>query len=290
MKKILVPVDFSGHTDVTCNFALEFARVSGAEILLFHTYFDQIIIADSSFPDTIDMSTMYNEELLKEVFHQSEKNMEDLRKKVEEKARKEHIEGVTVRSALAGGEIEPELRIICKEFKPDLVIIGSTGKGKTLNIWGKVSTFIIDHAKVPVLIIPESAKNKSFKKIMLASDLSGNEEQLVYNLMNTFVRFPVTILFTHFTRNKVTEVLGQMEKLEARFAKEKSEGIISFHTVEIQEDNQSAINQFICDNHIDLIAFHPHKHGLFYLLFTKKITKKNLLATNIPVVAVPVSG
>ncbi len=37
MIKILLPVDFSGHTEITCRYALEFARCGGAEIKLFHT-------------------------------------------------------------------------------------------------------------------------------------------------------------------------------------------------------------------------------------------------------------
>ncbi|MEI7664149.1 MAG: universal stress protein, partial [Bacteroidota bacterium] len=75
MKKILVPVDFSSHTEITCRYAIEFAKAYSAEIRLFHTYFDQIIIADTSFPDTLDMSTIYNEELMKEIFRQAERNM-----------------------------------------------------------------------------------------------------------------------------------------------------------------------------------------------------------------------
>ena len=82
MKKILVPVDFSSHTDITCRYALEFAKPFGAEIKLFHTYFDQIIIADTSFPDTLDMSTIYNEELMKEIFRQAEHHMEELEEKL----------------------------------------------------------------------------------------------------------------------------------------------------------------------------------------------------------------
>ena len=82
MKKILVPVDFSNHTDITCRYAIEFAKAYGAAIMLFHTYFDQIIIADTSFPDTLDMSTIYNEELMKEIFRQAERNMLELEEKL----------------------------------------------------------------------------------------------------------------------------------------------------------------------------------------------------------------
>jgi len=82
MKKILVPVDFSNHTDISCRYALEFAKATGAEIKLFHTYFDQIIIADTSFPDTLDMSTIYNEELMKEIFRHAQHNMQELEEKL----------------------------------------------------------------------------------------------------------------------------------------------------------------------------------------------------------------
>jgi hypothetical protein len=79
-----------------------------------------------------------------------------------------------------------------------------------------------------------------------------------------------------------------MELLRKKYETEEYLEKISFHLVDSGEDNQAAIDQFILDNKIDLIAFQPHKHGLFYLLFSKKITKKNLLATNIPLLAIPV--
>ena len=53
------------------------------------------------------------------------------------------------------------------------------------------------------------------------------------------------------------------------------------------DDKQTIINQVIESQSIDLIAFQPHKHSLFYNLFTRKITKKNLQATNVPLLALP---
>ncbi len=148
MKKILVPVDFSGYTEITCTYALEIADKVGAVIRLFHTYSDQFIIADSSFPDAIDMSTMYNEELLKEIFHQSEKKMEALQASLEEKANKHLRKDIVFQITLVGGEIVSELHELCKEFRPDIVVMGTRGTGKTLNQWGRVSTHIINHSKV----------------------------------------------------------------------------------------------------------------------------------------------
>jgi nucleotide-binding universal stress UspA family protein len=288
MKKILVPVDFSGHTDITCTYALEFAKVFGAEIKLFHTYFDQIIIADTSFPDTLDMSTVYNEELMKEIFHHAENNMKDLVEKLENRIKKENIAQVTLTFSVQGGEIEHELKEICKEFHPDLVIMGTTGKGNNVNVWGKVSTFIIDHAKVPVFTIPEIKSYRGFKKIMFAADLSESNPDSITKILDLFSVFPITLRVVHFlSRGKNADAFDKMKSLKQKFGKEEKTGKIEFEVIEIEEDNQKTVDQYVTGKEIDLIAFQPHKRSLLYMVFTKNITKKNLFATNTPLLAIP---
>ncbi|MCK9203054.1 MAG: universal stress protein [Bacteroidales bacterium] len=289
MKKILVPVDFSGHTEITCHYALEIGRVYGAEIKLFHTYFDQIIIADTSFPDTLDMSTIYNEELMKEIHHQAVRSMEELFNKVSDQIKKENLTNVALTSGVTGGEIENELKEICHEFHPDIVVMGTTGKGNNVNVWGKVSTFIIDHAKVPVLTVPEIKSYRGFKTIMFAADLSETNAVSIAEILDLFTPFNFKLKVVHFvTKTKNSDAFGRMKSLQIKFGKEEKQGLASFEVIESPEDNQKVIDQYIKDNLVDMIAFQPHKRSLLYMVFTKNITKKNLFATNIPLLAVPV--
>lgn len=288
MKKILVPIDFSGHTDITCRYAIELGRVSGAELKLFHTYFDQIIIADTSFPDTLDMSTIYNEELMKEIYRQAEQNMADLETKLQNLFKKKNILNINVISEVVGGEVEHELRLVTQEYAPDLIVMGTTGKGNNLNVWGKVSTFIIDHAKVPVLTVPELNAFQGFEKIMFAADLSESNAQMIETLFNQFSEFKFQLNVIHFlVKQKQTDAYEKMKALKQKFGKEETLGSIRFEVIEIEEDNQHAVDTYCQTNGIDLIAFQPHKRSLFYMVFTKKITKKTLFATNIPLLALP---
>jgi len=288
MKKILLPVDFSGHTDITCRYAIEFAKVFGGEIKLFHTYFDQIIIADTSFPDTLDMSTIYNEELMKEIFRQAERNMEELVEKLNNLIKKENLTGITVSSVVTGGELEHEIREICDEFLPDLVVMGTTGKGKNINVWGKVSTFIIDHAKVPVITVPEIRSFHGFGTIMFAADLSEGNAATISGLLDMFSVFSARIHVVHFI-SKATkkDAYVRMKALQMKFGKEEKANQVSFEVIEVADDNQAAVDQFVAANKIVMIAFQPHKHSLLYMFFTKNITKKNLFATNVPLLSVP---
>ena len=288
MKKILIPVDFSGNTEIACSYALEIADQEGAVVRLFHTYSDQFIIADSSFPDTIDMSTMYNEELLKEIMHQSEKKMEQLHVHLEETAKKRHKKNIEFQISLVGGEIEGELREQAKEFLPDIIVMGTSGMGRTSNRWGRVSTHIINNSKVPVLTVPEIKKFMGFNKIMLAADLSGNIDELINKLFLIFREFPIKIYCVHFLiKESESEENIKMEKLRKSFVKEEKARKIFFKIVEVKEDKQIIINREIETQSIDVIAFQPHKHNIFYNLFTSRITKKNLQATNVPLLSLP---
>jgi len=78
-----------------------------------------------------------------------------------------------------------------------------------------------------------------------------------------------------------------MDALKKSFHKEESLGVMSFDLIKMKEVNQAMLDQFIQDRNIDIIAFQPHKRGLLYMIFTRKITKKNLFATNIPLLAIP---
>lgn len=288
MKKILVPVDFSQHTDITCQYALELAATYGAEMKLFHTYFDQIILTETSFPDTLDMATLYNEQLMREIMKQSETSMAELKEKLEQRIREKGFKNVSLTTFVTGGEVEHELLSIYNDFKPDLIILGTTGKGNNLNVWGKVSTFIIDHVKVPVFTIPMIKNFKGFDNVMFAANLSEGNHQSISILLDLFRPFSNQVHAVHFCQeSKMTEAQTKMKALESGFSKEIAEGRIHFNLIEVEGENQEAIDQFVKGKLINLIAFEPHKRSLVYMVFTKNITKKNLFATNIPLLAIP---
>jgi nucleotide-binding universal stress UspA family protein len=288
MKKILVPVDFSGHTDITCTYALELAQKFGAEIRLFHTFFDQFIIADSSFPESIDMSTMYNEELLKEIMHQAEKRLEELYCKLQERIRKEKIENVTLSKSLTGGEIEHEVITICKDYEPDIIVMGTRGEGKNLKIWGKVASYIINHVQVPVMTIPEIKKYMGYSDIMFSADLEDGNLLSCNKILELFKPFKSRIHCVHFLlKSNPEEKLEKMEQMKKSLSGHLLDTNVTFQVINVADEIQKSIDNFIKDNNINLIAFQPHKRSLFYGVFTKAITKKNLFATNIPLLAVP---
>jgi nucleotide-binding universal stress UspA family protein len=290
MKKILVPVDFSDQANITSAYALEYAKKFTSEILLYHTYFDQIVIADSSFPDTIDMNTMYNEELMKEILHQSEKKLKDLESRLQNKIKSEKIDGVKVKTEVTGGAIESELMEICEDYQPDLVVIGNKGEGKNISIWGRISTYLVNHIQNPVMMIPEIKGFLGFENIMVGVDLDEENQALIDRVLALFEVIPVKLFCVHFLvqKKQKEDEIKRFLALKEHFTSKAFKGNITFEMIEIEEDNQKAIDTYIKEHNIQLIAFQPHRRSIFYTLFTANITKKNLFATNIPLLAMPV--
>jgi nucleotide-binding universal stress UspA family protein len=292
MKKILVPVDFSSHTDITCTYALEFAKQEESEILLYHTYYDQIVIADNTFPDTMDMNTMYNEELMKELLHQAEKNLNDLQKKFENKIRQDKLAKVTVKTEVTGGDIEMEIKEVCRIYQPDLVVMGARGEGKNIQAWGRISTLIVNHVKVPVMMIPEIKGFMGFQNAMIAIDLSEENHIMIEKVVDMLCPFNTRFYCVHFLQQTKTrkEEINRFEDLKKHFAKGQKYSTLLFDLVEVEEDNQKAIDTYLEKHDIKLIGFQPHKRSFFYSLFTTKITKKNFFSTNIALIAIPIGN
>jgi nucleotide-binding universal stress UspA family protein len=258
------------------------------QILLFHTFFDQIIITDTSFPDTLNMSSVYNEELLRDIRSRALTQMEELVQSLQKRIADLHLDNISLQSLVAGGEIEHELRSLCDEFHPDLVVMGTTGKGNTLQIWGKVSTFIIDHAKVPVITVPAIRYFRGFDHVMFAADLSDGNEKAIRRIRELFEPFRSMVHVVHFTpKTKPGDAFIRMKALEIKFSGESSNPDLTFEIIEVEEDNQKAIDLFVARHQIDLIGFQPQRRSLLSMLFTRKITRKNLFETNIPMLAIP---
>ncbi len=288
MKKILVPVDFSDHTGITCTYALELAQKHGSEIMLFHTFFDQFLIAESSFPESIDMSTIYHEELLKEILHQAEKSLDTLFDQVMERINKEKYDKVTLSKKLTSGTTEHEIIMACEEYAPDIIIMGIKENGKSSDFWGRVSTYVINHTNIPVMAIPEIKKFLGYTEIIYAADLSEGNNMSIQKIVSILKPYSFRLHIVHFSEKKKRK--GQdvkMEALKNTLTKDKLLNDITFDVVEVKDDVHQALELFIQEKKATLIAFQPQKHKLFYNLFTKNLTKKDLFVTNVPLLAVP---
>ncbi len=286
MKKILVPVDFGEYTGKTCQYALQIARKFKSEIRLFHSYFDQIIVSDSSFPTGVDTDTMLNEQLLRDIEMRAKEDIKKLRTRLVQQLKKENIKGVKVDYTLEGGEPESEIIAVSEEYKPDVIIMGSRGEGRKGILMGSVSKKVMVRAKAPVMAIPKDYDYKEISNVMYMTDFHSYDFELIEKLFKLLKDFDIHVHCVHLNlhEDKREDNEKNMIKIKQKFNEKVKKGVLSCKLIDSSDINTD-IENFVKENNIDIIAFLSQKRNLFQKLFKHEVSKKDLFQTNIPLLS-----
>ncbi|OQX77560.1 MAG: hypothetical protein B6D64_08100 [Bacteroidetes bacterium 4484_276] len=287
MKKILVPIDFSEHTGTVCRFALEIAKKSGGEIRLFHAYFDYVIVQDSSFPSSVDTNEMFNQEMLVNIRNEAKVDMDKLVDELVDELKHEKIQNVKVLHTLTGGMPEDEILNISETYGPDMIVMGTRGKGEKDFLTGKVSSKVIKHVKCPVLCIPSKAKYHGFENMMYATDFNDEDIKDINKLFGFLIAYHPVVHCVHVNAGG-DHLAGEskMNALKNHFDEKMLSGKLIFRVID-NDDFVDGINDYVTENKIDIISVVHHRKGFLERLMSKDHTHELLLHSDVPLYVFP---
>jgi len=142
IQKILVPFDFSEHSEKALRWAVGIAQKWEAKISLLH-----VIPMFTYFPPTIGEGSLN--------IPQFEASMQkDMERKTKEVVAKENKEGqLEIESKVKVGEPFSDICLMAEEEKVDLIVMGSHGRtGFAHVLLGSVAERVVRHAPCPVLV------------------------------------------------------------------------------------------------------------------------------------------
>ncbi len=291
MKKILVPVDFSEHTDMVCRYAIEIAKKTGGEIRLFHAYFDYFIASNSSsFPYSVDTGEVFNQEMILEIRNETKAEMEKLAGKLIEQLIKDSISNVIVVHTLTGGMPEDEILNISDTYAPDLIVMGTRGKGGKELLTGKISSKVVKNAKCRILTIPRNATYRPVENLMYATDFNDEDTHDLDKLFGLLKTYNPVIHCVHVNvdGDQLADA-AKMPALKEHFSEKMASGRLVFKVI----DNQNfveAINQYVTDHKIDIISVVHHRKGFLKRLVSKSHTQELLVHSDVPLYIFPGEG
>ena len=284
IKKILLPIDFSDYSKIVCEFALGIAKQINAEIKLFHAYFTPVINTEP-----FDESYTYNlniDKIFGNIEIEAKKNIKKFSNDLKNKIKKDNISGVKISYSLSCGKASTEIINMSEKYKPDIIILGSKGKGENINdIIGSVTAKIIENAKVPVLVIPDKFEYKGIDKIknlMYATNFDKSDYNSIYKLINIISPFNIKTYCVHVGSdkqnlwNKVN-----MDKLNEHIIKRYKQYNIECDLIE-NEDILDGIEEYVTNKKIGIISLTTHKRNLFSKILKPSLAKKMVFHTNIP--------
>jgi nucleotide-binding universal stress UspA family protein len=287
MKKILVPVDFSDHTENVCRFALEIARKTGAEVRLFHAYFDLLVASAPAFSTTLEATEVYDQEMMIRVREAAMEDMKKLHAGLTNQLSVDDKKKVKIVYNLSGGLPEEEILNVSETYQPDLIIMGTHGKGQKDFLTGKVSSKVVHNATCRILTVPRDAVYKSFENVMYASGFKDEDDEALQKLINLVSGYNPVIHCIHIDVDGDTDVdIKKMKALETIFQDRLKEHKIIFEVIR-HENFLEGINSYVDVNNIDLIAVVHHRKSLLKRIFVKDHTRELLFHSRVPLYIFP---
>lgn len=280
--KIILSTDFSEENKVLLPYAIDFLKDTGGEIIIFHAYMDNIFIGSNSYPGNMDTDNYFTTEILIELEKNSQQIMEEKTQYLVDLIKEECANNITVRPILVSGDPEEELIELSKKENPDLILMGTRGKGGKRFLEGSLVKSVMTRCDVPMLFIPNGYNWRESKEVVYATDFSENDIITIDRIFNILKPYKPHIHVIHFmedTDNPSESI--QMEQLEQAFLKKEFEGEIHFQLV--HTDNAPQALKIFCErNDISLSSFIAYRKSFFDFMFKEKLDKDAFFNLNIP--------
>ena len=273
MKTILVLTDFSIRADNAAQYALKLAQVTHANLLLCNVF---------SIPSSVGMASQVAWPLEDyDLFEEESQNdlsefVGRLRKSLEENVTNDEAFRPMIDYCSKTGLIADAIDTIAAENHIVMVVIGTHCKmGLTSWLAGDHAKDIIGKSDYPVLLIPDNARFKNYKRIAFASDLSIKDIDVLHSLSSLAKFFDAEILLTHVADEK--PATQEMEPIVSIFLTMVSSKInypkIFYRAVK----GKNIINSldWVAEHiDVDLLVMVHRKAGFFERLFNASLTKK----------------
>ena len=167
MKTILVPVDFSEHSEYALEVAASIARKQNAEIVVVH-----MLGMPESFLTKDERQEVFNAIYFMKLTKQRFDKLLD----------KEYLKGIEVSQAVKTHKVFAEINDVASEYEADLIIMGSHGVAGMKEVFiGSNTEKVVRTSDIPVLVIKERISDFKIEKAVFVTDFE-------LDTLNSFIR------------------------------------------------------------------------------------------------------
>ncbi len=275
MKTILLPTDFSDVAKNAARYAVELAKQAGANKIVLYNAYQAPVITEPTMPvvQMIDMDT------LKGITDDGLKNFQTWLQEITP-------EGIELQTMSEFAILSNNIEDVCEKTNADIVVMGITGGSKIEEVLiGSTAISVVNHSKVPVIVIPPHATFTEIKKVAFPCDFKKIQETTPLRLITTILKDTgAEFLVLHVDNNHkhfTEETKKESEKLQVLLQDLQPQ----FHYID-HEDFVEGINEFADAHKVDLLITIPKKHGLFEGLFKRSHTKQLAFHSHVPLMCI----
>lgn len=274
MKKILVPIDFTDTSENAFVYGLEMAKVYKAKLVLLHTF--ELPIVDTQIVP-INYAEMY--ESLEATNSDNFKNELIRLRSLANENQGEHIH---IDHIMMEGELVHCIKEIINQQDIDFIVMGTNGAAGWLESFiGTNSSAVISDVFVPVLSVSSDTKFHKIETLGFTTRYRQDEIHALNEVLNIAKRLEAKVKCLYVKTADYEFREDEITYWQSLFEDEKD---LEFFIIP-NEDVESAIEDFMVDENIDLLAMVTHKKNFFTRLFTASTTEKMAQHSKTPILA-----
>ncbi|HJW28947.1 MAG TPA: universal stress protein [Saprospiraceae bacterium] len=273
--KILFPTDFSNAADNAFVYALKLAERLQASIQVIHVY--EVLEVHSWIEESMDM-TQLNEKITLGEFEKYKEQIELLKRIAVENQLGEIDINYTMKES---SEIVQAIVDEANASQADMIVIGTTGAhGIKELFFGTIASKVMEHAKCPVLVVPDTATYRGIQKMALTLQYKHGELDLIEKAITMAHQFHAQLHCLHVDVYDPEKIKHRKEEYEQAFAHDPG---VSFHT-HYDLDTEKGILDYMKAQNMDVIIMRMEHQSLLKEIFSQSLAKRIAYHSEIPLI------
>lgn len=227
MKKIIIPIDFSEHSEYALKTAAKMAKQYNAELLALHMLeMSDIMLSASN--GLQNQKTAYFLQLAQQQF--------------EDFLKKDYLKNVKVTPIIKHFKVFSEVNDVAFKHDADLIVMGSHGTSGFKEFFiGSNTERVVRNANIPVLVVKNNVNDINFNVVAFACDFAEDTIKPYLNAVKMFNKANTKMYLVHVNlpndRFKSSleiekKVVNFFTKAEKKLDKMKDVHYVSDYTVE----------------------------------------------------------
>lgn len=260
--KIILATDFSKENQMLVPYALNLLKSTGGSLILFHAYMDHFEVIDAK--------------------SHAEQSMKESVDYLTSEMTRQGLTGIEITPMLMDGYPEEELLRLTRDIQPDLVVMGTRGRGRKGFLEGSMSKKLMSKSPVPLLSIHEEYQYKANNEVLYVTNFDKSDAASIAKIFDILKPFQLHLHVVSFVIDgEPGKAAKSMKALEEALQYMNLNGEISYKMV-YNSSPKDAMKAYCKENNISLAAFIPHRKHLYHLFFKDKVTKNDFFDLHIP--------
>ncbi len=264
-RKILVPVDFSPDSLIALDYAIAFGRASDAQLSILHV------------TDPRDSAEAFRD------FTSAGHLMKLLK-------RDERLKGIRHVTIENKGNFMRVVKAHLSKKRYDLIVMGTRGANTLRRKFvGTNTTNVIRKSGCPVLVVPEHSKYKQVKKIMVATDLSDDNLEMVNEAVSLFQPFnpELDFLYIDLKSKEKAQSIYRMKEVAPKIGEFVDYANVKYY-ISTYRKFHPGVDAFYKKTKADMLLMVTHKRNMTEALLKPSLTRRMAFHTTLPMLAIPV--